>query len=232
MALRELLRTLLRRWYVLVVVLVCGAFLIAHFAAEGAVFSTRTAVTFRYAESGELDRYNGTADKSVISFVATIAQEVNGGLPPTTYSSDAAPLYGAGIRQGVQVDVLNEGNQWFPINRKAEIDIQIVGPTHEWVEAKQQSLLGDIARTTQERQEQAGVPVEARIVGNTVPLTLQIIRIAPNRSAQLVAVVGVGVASLLVGGWGAVMLDRMIMSRRRRRARRQAAVAEPEGVAA
>ena len=209
MAIRELLRTMLRGWYVMVAALLCAVLLAVLFARGQVVYTTRTSIDFTYPDSSSLDPFNGAGDKSLISFVSAIAQKVNNGVAPKNYADLSAPYYGAGIRQGVNVSLPNEGNQFITIYRKAQIDIDIVGPSYEWVQARQTEKIVEVANTAEDMQSSLDIAPTERMVPAVEQLTLPIFPVAPSRSALILAASGLGIAALLVGGWGAVMLERL-----------------------
>ncbi len=209
MALRGLLLTLLRGWYLVVAALLCAALLVVHFAQDQVVYTTRTSITFTYPNASELEPYNGTGDKSVISFVSAVVEKVNGGVTASTYADDSAPYYGAGIRRGVNVTLPNDGGQFVAIYRMAQIDIEIVGPSADWVKSKQTGIIADVFRISEDMQAAAGVRFADRIIPTVVPLSLLITSVAPSRSSLILAVAGLGAAGLLVGGWGAVTVERL-----------------------
>lgn len=63
--------------------------------------------------------------------------------------------------------------------------------------------------------EQAGlsVPAEDRIAATVVPLSTQIEFVHPDRQLQAAAAGAMLVVALIVGGWGAVTLDRRLQKR-------------------
>jgi hypothetical protein len=207
--------------------LLCAAVLTIFLANDGGVFTTRTSIIFLYPNASQLDHHNGVGDRSIVSFAATIAQEVNQGEAPIAYAAGSAPYYGAGIRQGVLVGLPNSGNQWLAMYPKAQIDIQIVGPSSAWVGARQTDLVNDVLRLADEQQADVGIPAARRIVATVDPLTLQIDRVTPNHMAQLLAGCAMLGAAVLVGGWSAVMLDRLHRWRSGRTARTQTVFPTP-----
>jgi hypothetical protein len=230
MSFHNLLTTTLRRWYALAAALLCAAVMTIFLAHDGGVFTTRTSIIFLYPNASQLDHYNGAGDRSVISFAATIAQEVNQGEPPIAYAANSAPYYGAGVRQGVLVGLPNSGTQWLAAYQKAQIDIQIVGPTSAWVEARQTDLVNDVLALANRQQAHLGIPAARRIVATVDQPTLEIHRVTPNHTAQLMAGCAMLGAAVLVGGWSAVMLDRLHRRRSGRTARTQTVFLTPRKV--
>ncbi|TQJ30603.1 hypothetical protein [Microbacterium sp. SLBN-146] len=219
MTIRELLGVVLRRWYVVVIVVLCAALATFAFMRDGGSYTTRTLVTFMLPEKTIFAPGNGLDDASVIGFAGSVAQELNEGKAPRRYSEDGAPLYGAGAREQTLVTLANAGNQWVASYLRAEIEIQIVGRTEEEVTVRQAEMIDRALQVTDSQQDMLGIPEESRISASVVPLSLQVEHVAPNRMQQILAAAAMLAASVLVGFWLSVALDRTL---RRPRARRTA----------
>jgi hypothetical protein len=229
MTLSEVLRSALRRWYVVLFVVIVGACGALWLQKDGGTYATRTSVVFTLPGQGALLPENGVTDERVIAFAAVVAQALNNGEPAAAYATADAPSYGAGVRQGVWVGLPNLGGQWVQSYGLAQVELQIVGRTESFVKQKQSELLKrvtDIATTT---QEQSDVPADARIRTSVVPLTTQINHIEPSRSAELLGFGAIGAASITVGTWLAIQLDRRVLLRRSRRATPVAWSGTPRG---
>ncbi len=213
MTVLDILHAALRRWYVLLLVLVLAGFLTATFFRDSGTFTSRTAVTFTLPARTTLMANSGSNDSSVIAFAGAIATEINHGRPATTYSSVDAPYYGAGVREGILVSLRNEGNQWVASFPSATIEIQIVGQTREWVKEQQQQLLTRIAYVTNALQN-ATVPSAAdRITATVEPTSTQIDEITPTRTTEILALAAMALAGVILGTWSAVAVDLWIMRR-------------------
>lgn len=225
MTIRELMRAVLRRWYVLVVAIVlavAGGYLLHRNAG---VYTTQTVVSFMLPDKTSLSQNSGLDDASVIAFAGTVAQEVNDGRAPARYSTDDAPFYGAGVRKGILVTIPDAGNQWVSSYLRAEVELQIVGPTEEWVTSTQKAILEKVTQVAE--AQQVGVePASSRIQTSVVPLTLRVFHIIPSRTAEIAALVALAAAALITGGWGAVTLDGIILKRKRRSGIRMSASSE------
>src|SRR5690606_300060 len=103
---------MLRRWYVPLVLLICAALATALMVHDGGTYSTRTVLSFLRPSTTTLSPTNGTNDSNIIAFAAAVTAQVNNGRAPARYSMEDAPYYGAGIREGVLVDLADSGNQW------------------------------------------------------------------------------------------------------------------------
>ncbi len=215
MTVRQILSAMLRCWYVLLGVLAVAALVTVVMANDGGIYSTKTVVSFLLPDSTSLSPSNGTNDSNIIAFAATIVQAVNNGRPTSRYSMDDAPFYGVGIREGVLIDLTNSGNQWASTFSKAEIEIQIVGRTLEWVKSQQNTLVNKVVGTAASQQASVGIMPKDRISASVVPLTTDIEHIAPSLSSRLTAGAAMLAAALIIGGWGAVRVDRRLSARRR-----------------
>jgi len=210
MTLSELLRLLLRRWYAVVPVLLLTIVTTAAFAQDGGIHHSRTTVMFTMPGAGTVTPYNGSDSWSVITFAQTVAAQAAGGRGVRRYYSHAdAPLYGAGLREGVVVAVRSDGSQWSSRIESAVIEVQIVGRTEQWVRERQDQLVGRILTIADTEQAASGVPVEDRIDAHVEPLTTDIEYVAASRTATLAAVLAMAVAGLLAAGAGAWGLERL-----------------------
>ena len=215
MTVREILIAMTRRWYVVVALIAVALFAGALLLRDGGVYSTRTIVSLTFPTSTSLSASNGATDESLIAFAGAVAQEINNGRPAATYSEDSAPFYGAGVREGVLVSLPYSGNQWATDFSIAEVEIQIVGRTREWVEATQSDLIAKVLSVAQARQDELAVPADQRIEMTVVPLTLAIEHIVPGRVGIVAAMAALFAASLLVATWVVVRWESSSPSRSR-----------------
>jgi hypothetical protein len=211
---RQFLSVLFRRWYIVLGLLACAALVTVMLARDGGIYTTRAVVSFMRPTGTSLSPTNGTNDPSIIAFAAVVAQETNNGQAPAGYSMQDAPYYGAGIRQGAVVEVSNSGNQWASNVNKAEIEIQVVGRTSDWVKSKQQELVRQVLDNTQSRQAALGVPPQKRIVAAVVPLTTEIELVSASVTSQVAAAAAMLLAAIILGAWGAITVDRWLLRRR------------------
>ncbi|MER7798025.1 hypothetical protein [Microbacterium sp. NPDC096154] len=221
MTLRTLLVIVARRWYVVLVVLGGAGGLTVHLASSAAgVYSTHTTVSFLYEFESTLSLDGSRADEDVVAFAGAVAAEVVPGRAAVRYSAVEAPYYGAGLREGVLVGLLDYGNQWTPSYGAAVLDIRIVGPTREWVALRQREALTRVY-TSSYVQRQPGNRMD--ITPRVDPLSLRIEHIAPTRVAIAAAVAALSAAGLLTAGALAVGVDRGLTARAARRAIRPSA---------
>ena len=199
-----------RRWYVLLAALLVAVIGFAAFLHDGGIYTTKTIVSFLIPATTTLSPDNGSDDDSVIAFARSVAAQANVGRDPVSYSEDDAPYYGAGLRQSVLVDVPSDGNQWYESFNHAEIDIQIVGRTAAWVKKQQRAKVDQILAITDAQQRLVDANPKQYITASVVPLTENITAVSSSRGTQAVALGALVLAALLVGGWGAVAVDRRV----------------------
>lgn len=228
MTLRELLSVLGRRWYFTVLATLCAAALFASFWAGQGLYATKTVVWFTWPSTSVLSVYNGSTNEDVLAFAGVVATTINRGRDVVRYSSSSAPYYGAGIREGVQVGLRDEGSQWEASVGQSVIELQIVGPTEEWVADRQRDLLGQIDEIARAHQLQAG-PDVPRIDVAIEPLTERIDEIVPSRTAKLAAGAALLAAAVLAGGLASVWLDRPLREAGRKRRAGTSRVASIKG---
>ncbi|GEP47158.1 hypothetical protein FVP74_03350 [Microbacterium saccharophilum] len=219
MTVRDMIAAIGRRWYVVLVVIVCAGALTLVFAEDGGTYWTRTAVSFTLPQRSTLDAESGLQDASLIAFAGTVATEINEGERPPRYSTLDAPYYGAGVREGVLVALRDVGNQWGSVFPTATLEIQIVGRTHEWVQERQDAILSDVLEAARLQQEIAGTTAADRIEVKVEPLSTEIAFVAASRTSQIAAVLAMSLAALLVSGGAAVTVDRLVAAYRARSAR-------------
>lgn len=203
-----------RRWYVLVAALICAAGVGYFWTRDSGCYAAATTVSFTLPARTALLPESGRDDDSVIAFAGAVAGEINQGREPATYASNDAPLYGVGIRQGVLVSMPNSGGQWTSMYSRADIEIQVVGRTREWVEMTQRTAVQKVFTVSRERQSSSYTDPRKYITPNVMPLTGGIQHITVGRPAQLMAFGVLALTALLAGGSGAVILDRALAGRR------------------
>ncbi|WP_019180088.1 hypothetical protein [Microbacterium yannicii] len=236
MDLRDLAGILLRRWYVVVVALAAAAAAFLALLSDGGVYASKPVVAFMLPGAQSTDPDNGVNLDALILFATTVAETVNNGRPVARYAAEDAPAYGAGDTEQIRVAVPSVGGQWSTAFARAEVAISIVGPTEEWVKARQQELIDAVFDAADGQQGLRSVPEDQRIEALLLPLSMNIEYVASTRWQQIVAAAALGVAAVIVGGWLALLLDRAVKSRRERGRSRtgsgdgRAVPAEPMGV--
>jgi len=214
----QVVTAVLRRWYVPLVVLVAAAAITTQLVKSGGLYSTRTVVML--VNKAAIGPDNGSGNDNIIAFAGAVANDVNNGRPVVRYAHENAPLYGAGISQGVFVGLRDDGGQWMTSFTRAELEIEIVGPTRDYVASIQQELLSKVSTRVRELQGPAYNDPDSRIRTQVVPLTLAIDHVSASGSQLVIAVASMLAAAMIVGSWGAVRLDALLRGRSARRERK------------
>lgn len=205
---------MLRRWYIPMGLLACAAVVTVLLARDGGVYTTSTVVSFTLPETTSLSAHNGVKDSSVIAFAGAVVGETNNGRPPARYSTSDAPYYGAGVREGVLVELANSGSQWVSVFGKSDVEIRIVGRSLDWVETRQKELVDTVLGISSARQAALELPLNRRITASVAPLTTQIRYVAASRREQMAAGAAMLAAALITGTWGSITVDRLLARRR------------------
>ncbi len=208
MTIREVISAMARRWYVVVGVFAVAGSVLYLFAGAGGTYSTRTVISFTWPDLTLLMAENGNTDAGVIAFAGAVATEVNNGRAPQTYNEVDAPYFGAGIREGYVVALRDNGNQWYNDFSRAQIDIQIVGRTYDWVADTQDRLVAAVFAAAEARQSSVSVPEAERVTMSVIPLTQAIGYVSPGRTSLIIGVGAMMLAAAIVSAWAAVAVDR------------------------
>lgn len=203
-----------RRWFVTVLALAVAAVYALHLSGNGGVYSTRTTVVFSDESPSSFNHLVNLPDETgIIAFAGTVANDVNGGRPVERYARSDAPYYGTGLRKGISVALRDDGGQWATSFPRAELIIQVVGPTREYVASRQREMISRVAQRTRSLQLETRPGGTTVIQTDVVPVTKVIDRIYPSRRDQLLAFAALMASATLVGGWGSIRLDARPSSR-------------------
>lgn len=215
MTFRDIVGAMLRFWYVCLVILAAIGILSWRYDRTSGCYTTDTLVTFTKPATSTLQLGNGTNDPSLISFAGAIVNEINGGHSTPLYATTSAPIYGAGVRQGISVGLPNGGGQWSNTFATAAIQIQIVGRTPGWVEGKQRWILARISQAT--RSQQSTTPSAGHIAATVEPLSTEIHAVLPTRSSRWTAFAALGLAGAISAGTASIVADGLVGFARARR---------------
>lgn len=218
MSLYDVAGCMVRRWYVTVTLLLLAVGGWVVLLMDSGTFTTNTVMVFTRHTGAALLPDSGFLDANLIAFAGVIANDINQGRPAPRYAYRDAPLYGAGVREGMIVGLPDSGGQWTTSITQATIEIQIVGRTKDDVQSRQSSTIAKVFEITD--SQQVSVPVERRISVVVLPLTTEISHITPSRITQVSAMGAMALSALLIGGGASVWLDRPLGPRPQARRRR------------
>lgn len=151
---------------------------------------------------------------SLIHFAGAVEREVNSGSRAPRLSSPNATLYGAGVRDGSSVTLVDEGGQWESEFNRAALIVEVVAPTADEVRNRSAALVTQIDRTAMTLQRDAGVDADRLITVTVAPEEPSVRYIEGSAKRALVAIVLLGAGGTVAGV--------LVAEERRPRARRAA----------
>jgi hypothetical protein len=209
----DVLRILLRRWYVVVAGLALTAAAVLATTATQGVYSAQTDVIFLGPKSVIAPNPIEASSESLIATAGLVARMTSNLEAAPATASSGVSLTGQGIRQGYSIELPNRGGQWASNFDRPVLVVQVAGPSEAWVRATlatQIHRIDDALRTLQERD---GVGKQNYIITSSAPnlATVDYANGDPKR---------VMVAKLLLGtaltGLAAIGVDRSLVGFRRR----------------
>jgi len=200
MTLWELLRACLRFWPVVLIGAVCTAAVGLLAAANDGVYFTRTEVVFLAPTSSLYPNALETQSEDIIDTAGVVAKRITGPGQVTKFASPDVTLVGLGVRDGWSLRLPDTGGQWAANFATQRLILDIVGPTHEEVRARQDELLNRIFDELHSLQRDAGVDPVNEIVATTAPQTTVIYQVEGSalRVIGMTAVLGVAATATVV----------------------------------
>lgn len=206
MTLWDLIRSLIRRWPVLLVGAVLTGGLGYLSVQDDGVYWTRTEVVFLAPSSRLYPNSLKTTSEDLIITAGIVAKEITGPERITKYASTEANLVGIGVRDGWSVRLPDTGGQWAPNFASQTLLVEAVGSSSAEVEAKQSELVRRIGESLATMQREAGVDPVNSITVTTAPESTVTYHVGGSRIRAL------GMTSLLGAGATvsvAVLLERL-----------------------
>ncbi|WCD92913.1 hypothetical protein [Microbacterium sp. nov. GSS16] len=199
MIMRDMQGMLRRRWIIVALIAVATIAASWQLLSSSGVYTTRTTIAFTLPTGAALDE-GGSAEPGIITFAATVASEADQNITRVRYSDADARPYGIGVREGVFVGVPDVGGQWSVSYRLAEVAIDIVGTTREWVREQQELTIDRVFAAADAQQKAIGIDVDARVQYEVEPLSMDIEHVAPSPGMQLLALIALGAAGAILSG--------------------------------
>jgi hypothetical protein len=214
----ELVRMLLRRWYLTLVGAIGSLALLWVALHQPPIYFTQLdVVILPPAEQGAGKLLD--SPWALAPLGGLIVADVNGDTVPLQTGSVATTLYGEGVRDGERVRLVDRGGQWQSIFDVGVIDVQVVGADPEEVGQRARALVIDLERALAERQLGAHVDPRMRASLESSPAdpAIQQVGASRARAAGAIAVLGAGLTFLTV-----VFVDRRLRGRSARTTARSA----------
>ena len=201
-----------RRWYVVLIGLLCTALTLYAIQTKPSVYYSRSTVFFVSPSSQHNPNSLGLRLVSLVVTAGVVAKRINGNDTPTKVSSMAVTLVGRGVSDGTLIQLPDNGGQWSNDYDSQSLDIQIAAPTPELVVERRADAVTRIATELTAIQDEAKVPAVDRISLKVAPVepSIVVMRGQPRRAQAMVAALGV-VLTMRAGG-----LLELAAARRRR----------------
>ncbi|WP_194291344.1 hypothetical protein [Cumulibacter manganitolerans] len=220
----ELTRALLRFWVVLVLgaAITAGAGLLV--IRTPAVYYCRAELVFLAPTSTLYPNALRTQSEDLIDTAGVVAKRVSGPDKVTKFASPDVTLVGMGIRDGWSLRLPDTGGQWATNFATQVLLLDIVGPTAEVVQKRQNQITGRVSAELDQLQRAAGVDPVNDITMIPAPESTTIHEMSGNRprTAAMTALLGMGVTTAVV----------VVLHRRRQQAVDRAAAEAMETVGA
>jgi len=212
--LNRLLRTLLRRWYVLVAVGALTAAGLMLVARPDGVYATRVSVVFLGPAGQVNDNSLTPTPATLVHFAAIIERQYNGEVLENRFAAPSATLYGSGVRVGHSVTLVNRGGQWGRAFSDPVLSIDVVDSSEERVLAVLDETVERVTQLSEAQQERMGVS-EGEAISTLRSPQVAIVEYTGGSRARASA--GILALGALVGVSGALVLDRALERRSERR---------------
>lgn len=210
----EFLKLLVRRWYLVALglAITVGVTMVA--AGPSVVYFSRTTVNILEPDRGKV-RILGYHSPDSIAVANIVAARVNNGVHTPLASNPDVTLYSMGILQGTHAQVRNVGGQWLSSVTEPVVDVQVVDPSHDAVEANMRAEVAKIGTELTQLENQLKVPADERIELELNPPDPVIEQVVTNRAR---ATAGYGLFGLGLTLVATYWIDRVLTQRARRRA--------------
>lgn len=195
---RDLLRLVLRRWYIVLLGAVLTVVVLE-------VVSHRPGVYFTQYEVVLLPPVNETTPNKIFDpgygmtpMAGLLVSAYNNGVPQPLLGSAQTTLYGEGLARGSRVSLPNAGSQWQPLHTRPSIDVQVVGPTEDAVSAEAKRIHKDLERLLKRSQDDVGIGATMRLSLLASPSDPAVVYVAGSRARALFGVGVVGATTTVI----------------------------------
>ena len=211
----DLLRLVLRRWYLMVLGCVASVLVLHQSLHVPPVYFAQVKVVLLPPRDDLFPNYLEDPRFDMTPLAGVIVSDYNKGVRPPLLASSDTTLYGEGLRNAVQVRLANDGTQWLPIYSRPNIDVQVVGAQPAPVAAQAAEVGSELTALLQQRQDELGISSAMRVGALISPQEPVVVQIGGSRVRTLgsVALLGGALTAIAV-----VQFDRWVALRRRRQA--------------
>jgi len=213
---RQLIRLMLKRWYlVLADIGITLAVAAAVMMTNSGVYWTQFSVVVVAPTSDDSPNQLEDSRYALTPLAGAIVAEFNGVHRPLLTASPEATLFGEGERSGVMVRMPNQGNQWQPAYVTPNIEVQVVDSTPSAVALQAHVIAAELSDLLAKRQDALGVVSTMRASMIYSPTDPPVTYISGSQVRTLGAIVLLGSAFTIVSVY---WLDRFLSRGRSTRA--------------
>lgn len=201
MTLWDTVTALGRRWYLVLIGIVCTLASLYLVGNQNPVFYSRASVYFLAPASDLYPNVLRTTSLDLVAAAGVVAKRINGTESMTKVASSEVTLVGRGILDGTSIALPDNGGQWSVNFNVQALDVQVTAPTAEEVRARQEQTfqrIDDELRLMQDEQDVPDVDRITTVVNPTVPLMFAMSG-ERRRSQLMTIVIGGGLTLLAVG---------------------------------
>jgi hypothetical protein len=207
---------LVRRWYLLAIfAFVTAVTAVVVPRAEG-VYWTQVSVVFLAPVTPLNPNALTPTPAALVNFAAAIERGYNGSEVHEQFAAPSATLFGAGVREGAKVALVNAGGQWTRSYSDPVLVVDVVDSSEMEVRAEVRRIVADIERLAQKSQSAAGVPSGSEITTLQSPAEAPVGYTEGNRPRAMAGILALGA---LVGTAATLLIDTAVAVLRRRAAK-------------
>ena len=200
MAWEKLTQVLVRHWMVVLIGAACTMGVALLVVRDDGVYFSRTYVTFLAPTSTNYPNALRTQSVDVIDTAGVVGKRISGPGRVTKFASPDVTLVGLGVRDGWSLQLPDTGGQWATNFATQTLVLDVVGPSREVVQERQEALVVRIQQELNLMQRDAGVNPRNDITAIPAPQSVTVHHVAGSRPRALgmAAVLGVGVTAAAV----------------------------------
>ncbi len=210
---RELLRLVLRRWYLVLLGALVSAVMLGVIWKQPGLYWTQFDVVV-LAPTTKLNPNNIEDPRfSMAPMAGVMVTELNGDKRPRLLASADTTLFGEGLREGVRVRLPNTGSQWLPMYNRPRIDVQVVSRDPVVVERKARAITEQLVAVLDRRQSELGIIPSMRMSAIATPEDPVVAHITGNRNR---AALGMAMLGATLTTFAVYLWEKWRLGRRRR----------------
>lgn len=196
-----LLAALRRRWYVVVLGAIATVLVTSSVIRVPGVYWTQVDVVFLPPSNPNAGNVLEGESEGLIHFAAVVDRAFNGEPHGARLSSASASLYGAGVRDGYSVALVDTGGQWRSAFSRPVLSVEVVGSDRDAVAADLDAIVARIDRIVVDQQKKRGTPTESWITTELAPSVPVIAYVSGSGTRALggIGLLGAGLTLLAVG---------------------------------